>query len=60
MNPGYHDTEFHFPPVKSIEWSAIFGTKVDSNAIVLISKLLMFDPNRRLKPLNALAQPYFD
>jgi len=59
MNPQYK--EFKFPNVKQYPWAKIFkGKNVDDDYIDLISKLLIYEPNSRLTPLNALLHPFFD
>ena len=59
MNPQYK--EFKFPIVKQYPWAKIFkGKNVDDDYIDLISKLLIYEPNSRLTPLNALLHPFFD
>lgn len=59
MNQNY--TEFRFPQIKPCPWEKIF--KMHSNtptAIDLISKLLQYLPGKRIKPMEALAHPFFD
>ncbi|GJQ08692.1 hypothetical protein GpartN1_g483.t1 [Galdieria partita] len=59
MNQNY--TEFRFPQIKPCPWERIF--KAHSNiptAIDLISKLLQYLPEQRIKPMEALAHPFFD
>ena len=59
MNPQYK--EFKFPSVKQYPWSKFLkGRNVDEEYIDMISKLLVYEPNSRPKPLNALLHPFFD
>ena len=58
MNPNY--TQFKFPNIKAIQWSKVFRNKVPESAIDLVSKLLVYRPNERLHPFDALAHPFFD
>jgi len=59
MNPEYN--EFKFPMIKAIPWQKIFKNKnMPDDYIDLISKLLVYEPNLRLKPLRALMHPFFD
>ncbi|KAI9923207.1 hypothetical protein PsorP6_002278 [Peronosclerospora sorghi] len=58
MNPNY--TEFQFPQIKAHSWSKIFRSRTPPEAIDLLSKMLVYDPKQRLKPLNAAAHPFFD
>ncbi|KAL3671959.1 Glycogen synthase kinase-3 beta [Phytophthora oleae] len=58
MNPNY--TEFQFPQIKAHSWSKIFRSRTPPEAINLLSKMLVYDPKRRAKPLEAAAHPFFD
>lgn len=59
MNPEYN--EFKFPMIKAIPWQKIFKNKnMPDEFIDLISKLLVYEPNLRLKPHRALMHPFFD
>ena len=58
MNPNY--TQFKFPSIKPIAWSKVFRNKVPQSAIDLVSKLLVYRPEERLHPFQALAHPFFD
>lgn len=58
MNPNY--SEFKFPQIKAHPWNKVFRSRTPPEAIDLISKLLVYNPERRLKPLEALLHPFFD
>lgn len=58
MNPSY--SEFKFPQIKQNPWNKIFRSKTPTEAIDLINHLLVYNPERRLKPLEALLHPFFD
>jgi serine/threonine protein kinase len=58
MNPSY--TEYKFPVIKVHTWSKVFKGKAIKEAIELISKILVYEPEKRLKPLDALTMPFFD
>ena len=58
MNPNY--SEFKFPQIKAHPWNRVFKARTPPEAIDLISKILVYDPERRLKPLEALLHPFFD
>ena len=58
MNRNY--TEFKFPQVKQYPWSKVFRSKTPPEAIALLSKMLCYTPDTRLKPLEACAHPFFD
>ncbi|CAN8075225.1 unnamed protein product [Agarophyton chilense] len=58
MNRNY--TEFKFPQIKSMSWTKVFRHRTSTDAIDLVSKMLQYSPAMRLKPMQALAHPYFD
>jgi serine/threonine protein kinase len=58
MNPNY--SEFKFPQIKAHPWKQVFRSRTNADAIDLITKLLVYDPSRRLPPLQALLHPLFD
>merc|ERR1740138_1899349 len=58
MNPNY--TEFKFPQIKAHPWSKVFRSRVPADAVNLVSKLLVYCPDERLKPMEALQHPFFD
>jgi serine/threonine protein kinase len=53
MNPSY--SEFKFPSIRPNPWNKIFRSKTPLEAIELITHLLVYNPERRLKPLEACA-----
>ncbi|KAG8457985.1 hypothetical protein KFE25_012656 [Diacronema lutheri] len=58
MNPNY--TEYKFPQVKAYPWPKVFRPRTPVEAIDLVSRLLRYSPEVRLKPLEACAAPLFD
>ncbi|KAN0018625.1 hypothetical protein ACTFIU_008553 [Dictyostelium citrinum] len=59
MNPYY--TSFKFPEIKANPWPRVFKAKdVPPESIDLISKILLYDPSSRLKPVEICAHPFFD
>lgn len=59
MNPQYKDHKF--PIIKPISWEKVFkGKKVDEGYLDLISKLVMYNPEKRLTPLKAMCHPFFE
>ena len=58
MNPSY--SEFKFPAIRQQTWSKVFRSRTPKEAVDLISKLLSYDPSRRLTPLDAIMHPFFD
>ena len=59
MNPNYND--FKFQNIKSIGWAIVFKNMVlDENFNDFFSNLLVYEPKKRLKPLEALTHPFFN
>ena len=58
MNPNY--SEFKFPQIKAHHWNSIFKHKTPPDAIDLVGKLLVYSPERRLTPIDALCHNFFD
>jgi glycogen synthase kinase 3 beta len=59
MNPEYN--EFRFPIIKPLGWSKVFNNRTLPESFYdLMGKLLTFEPQIRIKPLRALAHPFFD
>jgi len=58
MNPNH--TSFKFPEIKKHPWQKVFRSKAPPEAVDLVSKFLCYDPASRLKPLEAMAHPFFD
>lgn len=51
--------EFRLPQIKAQAWSKVLKN-ADPLLIDLISKVLVYNPKERLKPMEALAHPYFN
>jgi len=58
MNPDF--VEFKFPQVLPVSWSYFFKDVIPVDALDLVSKLLVYSPGQRLKPIEALIHPFFD
>jgi serine/threonine protein kinase len=58
MNPNY--TEFKFPQIKAHPWKKVFRSRTPADAIDFISKVLVYDPNERLSPMECLLHSFFD
>ena len=58
MNPDF--VEFKFPQVLPVSWSFFFKEIIPVDALDLVSKLLVYTPSHRLKPIEALVHPFFD
>eukprot|EP00981_Chlorochromonas_danica_P006953 scaffold1507_cov158-Ochromonas_danica.AAC.22 len=58
MNPNYQ--EFKFPQIRAYPWGSIFKPGTPPEAIDLISKMLAYVPDRRVKAIESCAHPFFD
>ncbi|CAD5208181.1 unnamed protein product [Bursaphelenchus xylophilus] len=58
MNPHYR--EFRFPAIRAHPWSRILRPGAPSEVVDLVSKLLDYNPEGRLTPLQACAHNFFD
>lgn len=57
MNPNY--TEFNFPHVKPCSMNKLFK-RAPPEALDLVSRFLVYNPNLRISAVEALAHPFFD
>jgi glycogen synthase kinase 3 beta len=58
MNSNY--TEFKFPQIKACQWRKVFRSKTPDEAMDFIGSTLAYAPERRVKPLDGCAHPFFD
>jgi glycogen synthase kinase 3 beta len=58
MNPNY--TEFKFPQIKPHPWYKVFRTRTSPDAIDLVSQLLQYDPEARVRPMEACCVEFFE
>lgn len=58
MNPSY--SEFKFPAIRQQNWNKVFRSKTEKSAVDLIAHLLVYDPVKRLHPIEAIIHPFFD
>ena len=58
MNPDYQNKAL--PKVQGMSSEEMFPNKPDPMAVDIVSKLLKYDPNERIKPYQALMHPFFD
>ncbi|CAG9336048.1 unnamed protein product [Blepharisma stoltei] len=58
MNPNY--TEFRFPQIRQHPWNRVFKARTPQDAIDFISSLLVYSPQLRPTPMQALLHPFFD
>lgn len=45
---------FRFPPAQQIEWLELFPSFTYSNEINLVSKLIIYNPSKRLKAYEVI------
>jgi glycogen synthase kinase 3 beta len=58
MNPFHEDISM--PQMKSTPWSSVFKSNVSPDAISLVSKLLVYDPKKRIGAIDACIHPFFN
>ncbi|KAH8242567.1 hypothetical protein KR032_000075 [Drosophila birchii] len=58
MNPQYK--QFKLPQLKPHPWAKVFRIRTPTEAIDLVSKMLIYSPNDRVTPLVGCAHPFFD
>lgn len=58
MNPQY--TNFTFPNVQQRSWDTVFRKGTPKDSIDLLQALLQYDPEARVRPLEACAHHYYD
>jgi glycogen synthase kinase 3 beta len=59
MNPEY--IQYKFPVIKCFTWKQVFNNKnITLDFIDLLSKILVYEPTKRLTPLEAMIHPFFD
>mmetsp|Transcript_42138 Transcript_42138/g.96766 ORF Transcript_42138/g.96766 Transcript_42138/m.96766 type:complete len:399 (+) Transcript_42138:56-1252(+) len=58
MNKQYHN--FSNPEVSARSWSTVFIRGADPAALALLGAFLRYDPDARIRPLEACAHQYFN
>ena len=58
MNPSYQN--FRFPTIITKDWKDVLCIRPDPLCVDLISKILVFEPSKRLTALQVMAHPFFD
>jgi len=58
MNQQYFN--FAFPTISARSWGSVFNKTVGQDAISLLAAFLEYDPEQRVRPLEACAQRFFD
>lgn len=59
MNKDYKDYK-QFPAIKPHSWNKLFPGKTPASALALMSKMLIYAPHQRIKPLEACAHLFFN
>jgi len=59
MNDDYNQTR-NFPSINSPPWHRVFNNDTPESAQNLISLMIQYKPNSRIKPMEALAHSFFD
>jgi len=58
MNPQYFN--FAFPTINPCSWGTVFRKNASADAIELLALFLQYDPEARIRPLEACAHRFFD
>lgn len=58
MNQQYFN--FAFPTITARSWDTVFSKNVGQDAISLLAAFLQYDPEQRVRPLEACAHCYYD
>lgn len=58
MNSNY--TEFRFPQIRACRWRNVFRSRTPEEAMDFIGATLAYSPERRIRPLDGCAHPFFD
>lgn len=48
------------PSVEPCGWNKVFKRELDQNTKEFLSSVLVYEPEKRIKPLKALLHPFFD
>eukprot|EP00397_Hematodinium_sp_SG-2012_P011272 GEMP01011408.1.p1 GENE.GEMP01011408.1~~GEMP01011408.1.p1 ORF type:complete len:379 (+),score=39.62 GEMP01011408.1:37-1173(+) len=59
LNSNYRE-DFAFPPIRPMSWRCLFHKDTDPVALDLLSKLLVYNPGKRIGPMQLLMHPFFD
>jgi len=58
MNQQYFN--FAFPTIEARSWDTVFNKNVSEDAIACLAAFLQYDPEQRVRPLEACSQRFFD
>jgi len=59
MNRDYKDYK-QFPSIRPHPWNKLFPADTPKEAMDVMSKMLVYTPHKRIKPLDACAHAFFD
>ncbi|CAM9643347.1 unnamed protein product, partial [Hapterophycus canaliculatus] len=57
---NYNYSEFKFPQIKAHPWKGVFRSKTPPEALDVVSKMLAYDPLKRIKPLEVCSHEFVD
>eukprot|EP00903_Cladosiphon_okamuranus_P007860 g7600.t1 len=57
---NYNYSEFKFPQIKAHPWKGVFRSRTPSEALDVVSKMLAYDPLKRIKPLEVCSHEFVD
>lgn len=60
LNNAALPQDYQLPAEPGIPWDRVFRPGTPVEAVSLISQLLVYEPQRRLKPIQVCAHPFFD
>ena len=52
-------SSFRFPPVRPHPWNRVFRNRTPQSALSMISAILEFSPQKRVRPIIALQHEFF-
>ncbi|BAM81568.1 shaggy protein kinase [Cyanidioschyzon merolae strain 10D] len=53
-------SDFKIPRVQPLTLRRVFKARTDADAVDLVSQLLVYNPQKRIRAMQALAHPFFD
>lgn len=57
---NYNYSEFKFPQIKAHPWKGVFRSRTPTEALDVVSKMLAYDPLKRIKPLEVCSHDFVD
>ncbi|CAN0273535.1 unnamed protein product [Pylaiella littoralis] len=57
---NYNYSEFKFPQIKAHPWKGVFRSRTPPEALDVVSKMLAYDPLKRIKPLEVCSHAFVD